>query len=43
MAAQRVRNWISRLAAVVALLASLETSKAQSGEEVDLALVLAVD
>lgn len=43
MAAQRARNWISRLAAVMALLAGLETSRAQSGEEVDLALVLAID
>ncbi len=43
MARQRAKNWLARCCAIALCFAGLAASRAQSTEDVDLALVLAVD
>ena len=43
MASQRAKNWFARCCALAFCLAGLEASRAQTGDQVDLALVLAID
>ena len=43
MARRRAMNWVARCCALALCLAGLEASRAQTGDQVDLALVLAID